>query len=110
MKHSGRIVPHAIANAESEPGTSTVTASPSAQKQNIATPSVNTAAGSAPHTTSKPYRAAPTATTTIAAITATRAAEAIRPAMYTHGGSGVDRTRLRIPSSRASVIEEITAM
>ena len=28
--------------------------------------------------------------------------------MYTHGGSGVERSRLRMPSSRASVVEEMT--
>jgi glutamate dehydrogenase (NAD(P)+) len=54
MKHRGRIVPQATGSAESAAGTSTVTASPSAQKQNIPAVSVTSTAGTAVQITSNP--------------------------------------------------------
>jgi hypothetical protein len=103
MKHSGRIVPQAIGSALSAAGTSTLTANPQAQKQNMPRANGASTAGIAFPTTSKSHMTAPAATTTRAENRATSAAAPRRPDMYTHGGSGVERSRLRMPSSRASV-------
>ncbi len=89
------------AGAASAFGITPASASPRALKAAAATTRTSRIAGTAPHGTSTPYSSAPNAATMTTSSAVTSTAWPMRPARYAQVGSGVPRTRLRMPSSRA---------
>src|SRR4051794_9657910 len=82
---------------------SPLSAIPSAQNDVAPTATVTAISPARDHGTDTPYTSAPIATTSTSINRLTTIALPTRPAMNAHGGRGVPRPRLRIPSSRAIV-------
>ena len=101
MNSSGSTITFATAGAAFSEGTAPATAKPSAASENVPTSTDTITPGSVEVGRSTPYSTAPNRHTTATITNDTATAVSVRPTITTHAGTGVARTRLSWPRSRA---------